>query len=87
MTRHIFSILTVLLFVSKINAQSIKNTSWLRLSIDNLKTNEHKVIGSFWRASLQFDSDSSYGGGSGCNSYSGVFKSGFDSVFLSICNN
>jgi hypothetical protein len=82
MIKYIFSILTVLFFVSKINAQSIKNTRWLLLSIDNLKANEHKLIGSFWVASLHFNSDSSYGGNSGCNSYGGFFKTDLDNSLM-----
>ena len=73
--KHIFF---VFLFVSSsyfLNAQSLKGTAWLLVSIDNLEAGKSTVTNEKTPISLRFDSDTTYSG-TGCNNYKGVYKTG-----------
>ena len=65
--------LLLVLSLSDFKSQNLSGTRWLLSSIDDIETGVSKDIGSTLRATLNFDSDSSYSG-KFCNQFSGRYK-------------
>lgn len=71
--KHLFFIFLFISSCCFLNAQSLKGTSWLLVSIDNLEAGKSTLTGEKTPVSLQFDSDTTFSG-TGCNHYKGVYK-------------
>src|SRR3954471_2064821 len=73
MKKAAFLFFFIIAFVT-VNAQSLKGSSWLITSIDDLESGKSQTIESQVKLSLKFDNDSLYSG-RGCNTYNGNYKS------------
>jgi heat shock protein HslJ len=65
--------LLVLFFFCDIKSQNLAGTRWLLSSIDDIETGVSKDIGATVKATLNFDTDTSYSG-KFCNQFSGRYK-------------
>ena len=56
-----------------LQAQMLKGSNWLLVSIDNLSSGKSQQVGAKAKAALYFETDSTYSGAF-CNSYSGKYS-------------